>query len=206
MGKFDKTLKLMGKAVEGVAPEAKEVAKKGKKLPWWASSEEEVAKEAARQKLLDIQDRQKAAGLVPSDMPQPPPPRPAQEGPTTLEGSNKLFNPEMSGKINYKPTAKAMMPMAAAQDMFKNLQDSPLGDVATQWNKIKAMLSDKAAKEMDLTGGKDPQFQKNASAVLGTTLDPVNFIPGVGGVAAGAAEMLGRDEEEDPKKKKLGMP
>lgn len=129
---------------------------------------------------------------------------PAEGGPATLSGSNKLFNPEMSGVVNYgaKKKANMLMPMAAAGDLFTDLRNSPLGDAATQWSKIKELVAGKAAKQMDLTGGKDPQFQKDATTVLGTALDPVNVIPGVGGLAAGGVEMLARDEETEKLKKK----
>lgn len=148
---------------------------------------------------------------------EPVVPRKVQEqGPVTLAETNKLHHPDISGTVDYARQAEeaanpllkksnaiaAMSPLAAAQDLYGEAQESPLGQAATYWNKVKSMLADKAAQQMDLTGGKDPEFQKTASGVLSTTLDPVNFIPGAGGLAAGAAEMLAKEPEDENNLKK----
>lgn len=202
MSKFSKTAKMVGKIAEE--------AKAAKKIPWYEKPDDVIAPitEIPKQykhafdtvdeyvdwlnknKNYDILQRQKRSKTV--DI--PPKPIVSQEGPATLSETNKLYNPEISGVVDYKK-AKAIAPMGAAQGLYEDLQRSGLGDMATKWSKLKSMVADKVAGQMDLSGGKDPEFQEQASGVLSTTLDPVNFIPGVGGVAAGAMEMLAREEE-----------
>ena len=75
-----------------------EAISKGK-LPYWANSQADVAAHKAKNKAYDLQAQVKAAGAATTPKPiTPAPTTPAR----TLPGvPNTLFNPEMSGKVNY---------------------------------------------------------------------------------------------------------
>lgn len=200
MSKLEKTLKLIKEAL----PEAENVYK--------LSKEDQLLND----RLLKLNDRRKQSNSVPLTkeqliqyeknltMPVDPlvgnkPSIPKQEGPATLsETGNKTFDTDLSGQVDYmrkkKGTVAAMAPLGAAGELFDAAQQSPLGDLATKWDKIKGMVGDKLAKQLDLSGGKDKEFQQNASDALSTVADPVNLIPGAGGVAASALEMLAREK------------
>lgn len=191
------------KALQMIKETAEAVTPKAKKLPWWAESAEDVDK--YKKQLADIatQDRQKAAKI--QQQTQIFPEIPKQEGPKTLaEGSNKSFDPALSGKVDYFKKSggsmSALAPLGAAEELFQVAKESPLGEAATKWSSLKNMIANKLAGQLDLSGGKDKQFQENATDVLSTALDPINVIPGVGGLAAtGALEMLSEDKKKKGK-------
>jgi hypothetical protein len=78
------------------------------KLPWWASSKADVDKYKQQLKQIDVQDRQKRSGLSSASL-KPNPPKPSTDsfGPTSLK-PNKLFDPDMSGTIDYKSVKKTL--------------------------------------------------------------------------------------------------
>lgn len=134
---------------------------------------------------------------------------PIKEEPIPVVGKERdiLFDPDLSGQVDYKRikpkgSVSAIAPLAAAEDLYSELQESPIGQAATQWNKLKKMVADKTARALDLTGGKDAQFQKDASSVLSTVVDPLNAVPGAPGLIVGTATLLGKDPEELKKNKK----
>ncbi len=101
MQKDAKVLKLptLGSSQKPATPKAK-------KLPWWAESQSDVDKFNQQKQKLAIEDRQKRSGIAASAKAVAPKAA-EQPGPVSLK-PNKIFNPEMSGKIDYKGVKKAL--------------------------------------------------------------------------------------------------
>jgi hypothetical protein len=105
MQKDAKILKLptLGTSAQKPAPTAKP-----KKLPWWAESQADVDKFKEKTRQLDTEDRQKRMGFSkPKLTPAVPATPTMSSGPASLK-TNKLFDPQRSGKIDYKGVKKAL--------------------------------------------------------------------------------------------------
>jgi len=73
-----------------------------------------------------------------------------------------------------------------------------LSDVAGAWETAKEKVSKPLAKSLNLSG--NPQDEAAFNQILKTGLDPLNFLPGAAGLAAGAAQMFTPSDEERAKK------
>lgn len=128
-------------------------------------------------------------------------------------GFDKIVKEEIENKLN-------RLPNAAFDPRFK---DSPLlmagglaganilptteqqlnpfarlSDVAGAWETAKEKVSKPLAKSLNLSG--NPQDEAAFNQILKTGLDPLNFLPGAAGLAAGAAQMFAPSDEERAKK------
>ena len=128
-------------------------------------------------------------------------------------GFDKIVKEEIENKLN-------RLPDAAFDPRFKNSpllmagglvganilptteqQLNPfarLSDVAGAWETAKEKVSKPLAKSLNLSG--NPQDEAAFNQILKTGLDPLNFLPGAAGLAAGAAQMFTPSDEERAKK------
>ncbi|MFM1781358.1 MAG: hypothetical protein RLZZ181_123 [Pseudomonadota bacterium] len=83
----------------------------------------------------------------------------------------------------------------SAQDAQKqSLDDLKYG--LGKWEELKRKIAKPLARSLDLSGGNDPQFQAIAETLFTTGLDPLNYVPGVAGLTAGATQLFTPSEEE----------
>lgn len=69
--------------------------------------------------------------------------------------------------------------------------------VVSRFNKLKSMFTEPLANQLDLT--KDKSQKRNIKQVLDMAVDPTNALGGIPGLAAGAIQFLGDEDEEDGK-------
>ncbi len=67
--------------------------------------------------------------------------------------------------------------------------------VVSRFNKLKSMFTEPLANQLDLT--KDKSQKGNIKQVLDMAVDPTNALGGIPGLAAGAIQFLGDEDEED---------
>lgn len=114
--------------------------------------------------------------------------------PAKIRSTNAAFDPRFA-KSPYLLAGGAAMPMAGLEN-FKNDIAKPLTD---KWEKLKSYITDPLSKQLDLT--KDKSAASDIKSTLNMVGDPLNYIPGAPGVAAGAIQMLGTESEEEKAKR-----
>lgn len=122
-------------------------------------------------------------------------------------GFDKIVKEEIENKLNRLPNAAfdprfkdspLLMAGALAAPMGKEVVDmNPLQDIKASlgyYEKAKEAITKPLASQLNI--GKNPQDEAMINEALKLGLDPVNYIPGAGGVAAGAVQMLTPSDEE----------